>query len=471
MRPAGLAAFEARTAANTAIYSYERAAAAFSADEEARFRANPAAWADWEARPPSYRRAVTHWVTSAKAGGDPGTPARRPDRRLGGGPQGRADALVARDMTPEIAAALEDAIERLRALELGDAFEPRAAEAIVGAGLHRLCVPTDAGGLGASLAEAAEVLMALGAVDGSTALGFAMQVHVTGAMRDREAPFDATRRPVPRDRRGRGAAEQRRDRGGRRLAGPRRHPGTPAEPDGDGTWRLTGEKTWTTWLPNLTHVFVTARFGIDDEVGRFIVRLDDPGVRRREGFEALGMRGSASGRLVLDERSARRSSRASPPDRARRSARAGAAGLVRDRDRGDVPRDRRRRAGGRRALGQGPPARRRLDGRGRASRACSFGSVAWTPSCGRHGSWSWTSPVAGMSGREADDVALAKLVATRAAVNATDEALRIAGGPGFLAGRLERAFRDARAGLINPPLEDVAYQGFAKALIERQPES
>jgi uncharacterized protein YdeI (YjbR/CyaY-like superfamily) len=66
MRPAGLAAFEARTAANTAIYSYERAVASFSDDEVARLRANPAAWADWEARPRSYRRAVTHWVTSAK---------------------------------------------------------------------------------------------------------------------------------------------------------------------------------------------------------------------------------------------------------------------------------------------------------------------------------------------------------------------------------------------------------------------
>ena len=66
MRPAGIAAFEARTAANTAIYSYERAAAAFTPDEDARLRADPAARADWEARPPSYRRAVTHWVTSAK---------------------------------------------------------------------------------------------------------------------------------------------------------------------------------------------------------------------------------------------------------------------------------------------------------------------------------------------------------------------------------------------------------------------
>jgi uncharacterized protein YdeI (YjbR/CyaY-like superfamily) len=66
MRPAGIAAFEARTAANTAIYSYERAAGAFTPDEEARLRADPAAWVDWEGRPPSYRRAVTHWVTSAK---------------------------------------------------------------------------------------------------------------------------------------------------------------------------------------------------------------------------------------------------------------------------------------------------------------------------------------------------------------------------------------------------------------------
>ena len=70
--------------------------------------------------------------------------------------------------------------------------------------------------------------------------------------------------------------------------------------------------------------------------------------------------------------------------------------------------------------------------------------------------------------REFADLPLAKLVCTRAAVNATDEALRIAGGPGFLSGPLERAFRDARAGLINPPLEDVALTGFARALLDRQ---
>ncbi len=66
MRAAGRKAFEARTADRTAIYSYERAAAAFTDEETAAIKANAAAWDDWEARPPSYRRAVTHWVTSAK---------------------------------------------------------------------------------------------------------------------------------------------------------------------------------------------------------------------------------------------------------------------------------------------------------------------------------------------------------------------------------------------------------------------
>ena len=66
MRPAGLRAFEARTPERTAVYSHERDVAPFTAEELAKFRGEPLAWADWERRPPSYRRAATHWVTSAK---------------------------------------------------------------------------------------------------------------------------------------------------------------------------------------------------------------------------------------------------------------------------------------------------------------------------------------------------------------------------------------------------------------------
>jgi uncharacterized protein YdeI (YjbR/CyaY-like superfamily) len=66
MRPAGLAAFEARTAANTGIYSYEREAGTFRDEEVARFQADALAWVDWERRSPSYRKAATHWVNDAK---------------------------------------------------------------------------------------------------------------------------------------------------------------------------------------------------------------------------------------------------------------------------------------------------------------------------------------------------------------------------------------------------------------------
>jgi len=74
MRPAGIAAYEARTPERTGVYSYERQIDPLTDAETARFRADAAAWADWEGRPPSYRRQVTGWVTSAK---QPATRERR----------------------------------------------------------------------------------------------------------------------------------------------------------------------------------------------------------------------------------------------------------------------------------------------------------------------------------------------------------------------------------------------------------
>lgn len=72
---AGLAAFEARTANRTGVYSYENAPRELPAEYERQLQANEAAWAYWLAQSPSYRRGATHWVLSAKR------PATR-DRRL-----------------------------------------------------------------------------------------------------------------------------------------------------------------------------------------------------------------------------------------------------------------------------------------------------------------------------------------------------------------------------------------------------
>ena len=42
------------------------APASLSPEEEAMFRVNKRAWADWEARPAGYRRSALGWVTGAK---------------------------------------------------------------------------------------------------------------------------------------------------------------------------------------------------------------------------------------------------------------------------------------------------------------------------------------------------------------------------------------------------------------------
>ena len=75
MQPAGEAAFAARTAERTGMYSYEqRHEARLSADDEAAFRANAGAWTWFAAQSPSFRATATWWVVSAKR---PETRARR----------------------------------------------------------------------------------------------------------------------------------------------------------------------------------------------------------------------------------------------------------------------------------------------------------------------------------------------------------------------------------------------------------
>jgi alkylation response protein AidB-like acyl-CoA dehydrogenase len=375
---------------------------------------------------------------------------------------------------------LDTALDQLRRLDLGDTFEPRAAAVIVASGLHRLVVPGAAGGLGGRMVDAAEALLALGALDGSTALGFAMQVHVVGALVDSDAETiqSGLRERVYRSIVADGALVNNaatEDGGGSPSRGA--IPGTIAVAEADGSWRLTGEKTWTTWLPNLTHAFVSARIVDTDpvEVGSWLVDLGSDGVDRRPGFEAMGMRGSASGRLVLD--GVRVSGdgllirrRAGEPDPRGpvpgawfgisiaatylgigEGARTEVARWARDRRPGD----------GSTSVADIPSVQLRL---GRMDAELRAARIVVLDVARR-----WDAAVAtGRAEQLADvaaDVALAKLVATEAGVHATDEALRIAGGPGFLTGRLERAFRDARAGLINPPLTDVALAGFVKALI------
>jgi alkylation response protein AidB-like acyl-CoA dehydrogenase len=372
---------------------------------------------------------------------------------------------------PALADRLDQALTAIEAIDPGDRYEPAVPAALIASGLHLLCLPRDAGGLGGGMVEAVEVLSALGGANGSAALGFAMHTHVVGSLFESDG--------WPPDLRTWLAKLVRDESALLNSASTEEGSGSPARGglpatranEVDGGFRLTGEKTWTTWLPALRAAQVTAALG-SGMIGNFVVDLESEGVARLPGFDALGMRGSASGRLVLhdvfvagDRLIAARPAAGPDPRGPAPGAWFGVVvaavylgvgeGARRDVVRWAIDR---RPGDGSTAVADLPTIGVRL---GRMDAALRAARQVVEATAQR-----WRDAQHGDRLGLLTEISLAKVTATNAAVVATDEALRIAGGPGFLAGRIERAFRDARGGLINPPLDDIAYQAFARRLVE-----
>ena len=97
MMPAGVRAYE-ENKGRSGVYSYENEAKALTGAEAAAFRKNKAAWADWEARPPGYRKRAPlgHQREEAR---NPRPPPRHPDR----GQRRRPKDRRGRDRSEELA--------------------------------------------------------------------------------------------------------------------------------------------------------------------------------------------------------------------------------------------------------------------------------------------------------------------------------------------------------------------------------
>jgi len=66
MKPAGLKAYEARKENRSGIYSYEQRKAELEEPYARLLKKNQAAWRFFQSQPPSYRKAVSWWIISAK---------------------------------------------------------------------------------------------------------------------------------------------------------------------------------------------------------------------------------------------------------------------------------------------------------------------------------------------------------------------------------------------------------------------
>jgi len=169
-------------------------------------------------------------------------------------------------------------------------------------GLLGLTVRGADGGGNAGLAEAAQIIGAIGEACPSTALVLGMQtIHHKAIARSRRWP-EHLRCRVGRSASGCGALINAL-RVEPSLGTPARGglPETVARRTGEG-WSISGRKTYSTGAPGLTWMLVFAR--TDDatpRVGTFLVRAHGDGVRIEETWDHLGLRASGSHDVIFED--------------------------------------------------------------------------------------------------------------------------------------------------------------------------
>jgi alkylation response protein AidB-like acyl-CoA dehydrogenase len=176
------------------------------------------------------------------------------------------------------------------------------------AGLFGVLVPAELGGAGAGFADYAAVAYELGRGNGATALVFNMHASVTGAMSAVDPVFaDAlgvgADSLAARDELLRAAAEgcwyavAMSERG----AGSRLSQLSTAYESVAGGFRIQGAKTFVSGAGHADGYLVAARRGDDQQVvSQFLVPADAAGLRVERTWDSLGMRATRSDDLHLD---------------------------------------------------------------------------------------------------------------------------------------------------------------------------
>ncbi|MEX2372669.1 MAG: acyl-CoA dehydrogenase [Dehalococcoidia bacterium] len=261
-------------------------------------------------------------------------------------------------------------------------------------------------------------------------------------------------------------------------------PVTSLTPLGGGAWALTGRKTFSTLAPALTYALVYA--AVEDGSGgtaRVLVRCDGPGVRIDETWDSMSMRSTGSHDLVFegvtvgeDDFLLRRNTKdplsPSQPEAwfplLVAAANLGVGYAARDYA---VHFARTRRPTGAAAPIASIPHVREEVSRMEASLAAARIVLLTAAEDFQHHLAKPHGLDAGAAGDLAVQVPIAKRLATEAAVEATDIAMRIVGGVGLHRSEpLERYFRDARSGLVNPPIEARALEQIATHVLDRPPD-
>ena len=252
-------------------------------------------------------------------------------------------------------------------------------------------------------------------------------------------------------------------------------PQTRMTPDGDGRWRISGRKSFTTLSPALTwfNTYCAVEDGSGD-IARVAVHRDSPGLRIEETWDVMGLRSTGSHDVWYENVAVTDAEilvRQSPSRAGQRhgdfawfallvsAAAMGVAEAARDYT---VEFCRNRRPGGAPAPIASIPTVRaavgEIDLHLIASRALLHETAcAWD-----------ADPAAGY--QLGPRVAAAKLHACDTAVDVVDRCLRLVGGISLHRSEpLERYYRDVRGPLHNPPIEPRGLEVIAAAALDDPP--
>jgi alkylation response protein AidB-like acyl-CoA dehydrogenase len=377
--------------------------------------------------------------------------------------------------------------------ELADTFARRAAECdwegkfplenyddLRQSGYLSLTVPRAEGGWGASLLDATLAQFRLGQGDASTALAVSMHLINVARMAEEVAGanplFSRLCRAIVEE----GAmlntaasepATGSPSRGGRPTTTARRQP--------DGTWLIHGRKTFTTGSHALSFFIVSC--ALEDDAknagleplkadrGGFLIARTLPGVRIEDTWNSVGMRGSGSNDLILenvcveadsylDEQIPR-----NPAAQERLSAWSlpvaavylGIAQAARD----EAIRFARRRRPN--SLNQSIASIPHIQDKVARMELALLQSKAVFFGLAEQFSNDPTSV-------PSSQFAAAKYLVTNHAVDIVDQAMRLVGGMSLsLNLPLQRYYRDVRAGLHHPPMDDATLSLLAKQVLEQ----
>jgi len=346
------------------------------------------------------------------------------------------------------------------------------------AGFMRLTVPRAHGGEEAPIATYLAVQEALGQGDGSTALAFMMHTKLFGQQRDGPSYPEAWFAEFCR-----GAVE---DGWMANTIATEEGLGSPSGggvPDTvareiEGGWVIDGRKTFATLAPALRSFIVLARIdganGEPPDLANFVVYREDAGARVVETWDALGMRATGSHDVVLegcrlpaDRLLTRRGLREPDPKSEAGTAwfalglAATVIGVARAAREYAVAFARERTPNSARTIAQYPGVRERIariDLLLQRSRAEVADAAR---------AWEARDAIAAGEMGALERIAVAKVDTLNSCIEAVDLAMRVVGGVSLQKSRpMERYYRDVRAPLHNPPLEDRALEWLAKAALE-----